>query len=144
MYSFKILCRLKYSNLIGFFCSRNLVGDTKQTGKKHSGLSPNRDENEIDLDPDQTTRQGSATDKTSGNDNNQFGNEVLIMNTKSEDRTASFFAQPGILAGKSKFKCVICIIYYLFLSFTIIYRTQTDIFFIGLDVLVWIDFMQIF
>lgn len=27
------------------------------------------------------------------------GNEVLIMNTKNEDRPASFFAQPGILAG---------------------------------------------
>lgn len=28
------------------------------------------------------------------------GNEVLIMNTKNEDRPTSFFAQPGILAGK--------------------------------------------
>lgn len=27
------------------------------------------------------------------------GNEVLIMNTKNEDRPTSFFAQPGILAG---------------------------------------------
>lgn len=28
------------------------------------------------------------------------GNEVLIMNANDDDRTASFFAQPGILAGK--------------------------------------------
>lgn len=28
------------------------------------------------------------------------GNEVLIMNTKNEDRPTSFFAQPGILAGE--------------------------------------------
>lgn len=27
------------------------------------------------------------------------GNEVLIMNANDEDRTTSFFAQPGILAG---------------------------------------------
>ena len=27
------------------------------------------------------------------------GNEVLIMNANDDDRTASFFAQPGILAG---------------------------------------------
>lgn len=28
------------------------------------------------------------------------GNEVHIMNAKNEDRTTSFFSQPGILAGK--------------------------------------------
>lgn len=27
------------------------------------------------------------------------GNDVLIMNTKDEDRPTSFFAQPGMLAG---------------------------------------------
>jgi hypothetical protein len=37
----------------------------------------------------------TPTDSTgSGSDN------VLIMNTSNEDRTTSFFAQPGILAGK--------------------------------------------
>lgn len=30
------------------------------------------------------------------------GNEVLIMNAKNDDRTTSFFSQPGILAGKTK------------------------------------------
>ena len=34
------------------------------------------------------------TDPSSGNSDN-----VLIMNTSNEDRTTSFFAQPGILAG---------------------------------------------
>jgi len=27
------------------------------------------------------------------------GNDVYIMNTKTEERATSFFAQPGILAG---------------------------------------------
>lgn len=65
--------------------------------KTNSGQSPSQEENEIDLDPDHT-RQGLPTEKVSGA--GQDNQEVLIMNTKSEDRTASFFAQPGILAGK--------------------------------------------
>ncbi|KAJ6640955.1 Syndecan [Pseudolycoriella hygida] len=64
--------------------------------KTNTGLSPGRDESEIDLDSDHT-RHGSPTEKTSGT--GQDNQEVLIMNTKSEDRTASFFAQPGILAA---------------------------------------------
>jgi len=64
--------------------------------KTNTGLSPNRGENEIDLDPD-NTRHGLPTEKASGT--GQDNQEVLIMNTKSEDRTASFFAQPGILAA---------------------------------------------
>lgn len=67
--------------------------------KTNTGLSPSRNdkENEIDLDPDHT-RHGLPTEKVTGT--GQDNQEVLIMNTKSEDRTASFFAQPGILAGK--------------------------------------------
>lgn len=34
------------------------------------------------------------------NNNGLGGNEVLIMNTKNDERQTSFFAQPGILAGK--------------------------------------------
>lgn len=87
---------------IYFWCYA--VGEPKVTTDKktNSGLLPiGGDENEIDLDPEQT-RHGQGTDKSAGaGENNQFGNEVLIMNTKSEDRTTSFFAQPGILAGKS-------------------------------------------
>lgn len=62
--------------------------------KTNTGLSPSRDENEIDLDPEHT-RQPAVKVSGTGQDNQ----EVLIMNTKSEDRTASFFAQPGILAA---------------------------------------------
>lgn len=68
--------------------------------KSNTGSSTNREENEIDLDPDHT-RHGLPTEKVSGT--GQDNQEVLIMNTKSEDRTASFFAQPGILAGKLTF-----------------------------------------
>uniref|UniRef100_U5EN73 Syndecan n=1 Tax=Corethrella appendiculata TaxID=1370023 RepID=U5EN73_9DIPT len=64
--------------------------------KKDTGYT--HEEKEIDLDVDQT-QHGIPTDR-SGHDTNQFNNnEVLIMNTKNEDRTTSFFAQPGILAA---------------------------------------------
>lgn len=56
--------------------------------------------NEIDLDQ---TNENSATGKPSSgiepNHHNPTGNEVFIMDNRAEDRTASFFAQPGILAG---------------------------------------------
>lgn len=41
----------------------------------------------------------STTGGSSGTVDNK-GNEVHIMNAKNEDRTTSFFSQPGILAGK--------------------------------------------
>lgn len=100
--NFYLLLQISYfnqKNMLFFTVGEPKVTDTKAV---NSGISPNREDNEIDLDPDQQ-RPGQSTDKTSGNDNNQFGNEVLIMNAKSEDRTASFFAQPGILAGKMKY-----------------------------------------
>lgn len=43
---------------------------------------------------------GSGSGGISGLDKTATGNEVLIMNANSDDRTASFFAQPGILAGE--------------------------------------------
>lgn len=55
--------------------------------------------NEIDLDQ---TNENSATGKPSSGiepNHNPTGNEVFIMDNRAEDRTASFFAQPGILAG---------------------------------------------
>lgn len=64
--------------------------------KPTNGQSPIGDENEIDLDRD-LSRISSGTDKADTHSNT---NEVLIMDTKNEDRTTSFFAQPGILAGK--------------------------------------------
>lgn len=49
----------------------------------------------------------------SGGDNDQEEDtethEVYIMNPKHEDRASSFFAQPGVLAGKSM--CNLRIVY---------------------------------
>lgn len=42
---------------------------------------------------------GTGHDSTNNNNNAYGGSGVLIMNAKNEDRTASFFAQPGILAA---------------------------------------------
>ncbi|CAO1337121.1 unnamed protein product [Diamesa hyperborea] len=51
----------------------------------------------IDVNP---TQQIPNTEHSPGNVNTGVeGNEVLIMNTKNEDRPTSFFAQPGILAA---------------------------------------------
>jgi hypothetical protein len=35
------------------------------------------------------------------------GNDVYIMNTKTEERATSFFAQPGILAGIMQLHCIL-------------------------------------
>lgn len=53
------------------------------------------EENEIDLDQ---FGVDPATAKPASKDPSHTGGEVLIMD-KSDDRAASFFAQPGILAG---------------------------------------------
>jgi hypothetical protein len=53
--------------------------------------------NRIDSDQNQHVPV-VPTDTNYGTDGN--GNEVLIMNTKNDERPTSFFAQPGILAGK--------------------------------------------
>lgn len=61
-----------------------------------SGVNPvTNEENEIDLDQFGVDPQ---TPKPSSKDTSHTGGEVLIMD-KSDDRAASFFAQPGILAG---------------------------------------------
>lgn len=53
--------------------------------------------NEIDLDrPGKEPATGKPASPIDSNTPN--GNDVFIMD-KSDDRTASFFAQPGILAG---------------------------------------------
>lgn len=53
------------------------------------------EENEIDLD---LFGVDPATAKPASKDPSHTGGEVLIMD-KSDDRAASFFAQPGIIAG---------------------------------------------
>uniref|UniRef100_A0A1B0DB40 Syndecan n=1 Tax=Phlebotomus papatasi TaxID=29031 RepID=A0A1B0DB40_PHLPP len=51
-------------------------------------------ESEIDL---HEIDHSHSTDRP--HSSSESNNEVFIMNTKPEDRTASFFAQPGILAA---------------------------------------------
>lgn len=68
----------------------------KQSPDLDSGISGG-DGNEIDLDK---TNGDLGTGKPITESNpNPSGNEVFIMDNRNEDRTASFFAQPGILAG---------------------------------------------
>lgn len=91
-----------------------------ETKKPSIDLGPTDDEDTVSIDKSQsgggsvTHGHGHAPDGTDpeiytpripptegGHDsNNPYGGSgVLIMNAKNEDRTASFFAQPGILAA---------------------------------------------
>lgn len=61
-----------------------------------NSLPPNSN-SDIDIG----VRTGSGTGTSGINPEKTLtGNEVLIMNASNDDRTASFFAQPGILAGE--------------------------------------------
>lgn len=82
--------------------------DTKNTERKKTRIYDETNLNGItnsgggkdQLDPDQSIRKGISTDKTQDtNKSTLFNPEVLIADAKGEDRTASFFAQPGILAA---------------------------------------------
>ncbi|XP_039954537.1 syndecan isoform X5 [Bactrocera tryoni] len=86
-----------------------------------SGFGPDDEDSSTDLQPSHrgnnihtqsggTTNQGNTIHELDTNNVNSqptdtkviehtTGNEVLIMNTSDDDRTASFFAQPGILAA---------------------------------------------
>ena len=66
----------------------------------HRGLDPYPE------DKDRQNAGGSGA--TSGSAGVDKGNEVLIMNAKNEDRTTSFFSQPGILAGKKQMQWRVC------------------------------------
>lgn len=57
-------------------------------------------------DPDTHTPRIPPTEGGHDSNNPYSGSGVLIMNAKNEDRTASFFAQPGILAGKGLLSCL--------------------------------------
>ncbi|XP_036234107.2 syndecan [Bactrocera oleae] len=75
------------------------------------GTEPNAKSGSDDQDNERgTTNQGNTIHELDTNNVNSqptdtkviehtTGNEVLIMNTSDDDRTASFFAQPGILAA---------------------------------------------
>lgn len=57
----------------------------------------NRPDNEVDvIEP---------VDEGDHSENTDDIHEVYIMNPKHEDRSSSFFAQPGVLAGESTFSC---------------------------------------
>ncbi|XP_059613439.1 syndecan isoform X1 [Phlebotomus argentipes] len=91
--------------------------DEKHEEKKPKPLYPNTsDDEDIDIDDPRTNRKDKvnrphedpeidltdidhshSTDRPDSH--SESNNEVFIMNTKPEDRTASFFAQPGILAA---------------------------------------------
>lgn len=72
------------------------VDISEKKKEQESGVYGNRGYG-IDVNP---TQQVPNTELSPGHVNTGLeGNEVLIMNTKNEDRPTSFFAQPGILAG---------------------------------------------
>lgn len=80
---FKII---KYNNFIFF----NTVGGEFTNRRKEIDYPDRRLETEPKLnDPIVTTEVSIGS-----------GNGVLIMDAKNENRQTSFFAQPGILAGK--------------------------------------------
>jgi hypothetical protein len=75
-----------------FFVTQTVGGGIDSRPKEHN---PNRGSDPFDNGPTHHVPD-SPTDTSSGNSDN-----VLIMNTSHEDRTTSFFAQPGILAGNN-------------------------------------------
>ena len=64
-----------------------------------SSPPPGRDENQVPAEP-MTTPAPGPIDPALGPDGNRGHNDVQILDHKPDDRQASFFAQPGILAGK--------------------------------------------
>ncbi|KAL9874258.1 syndecan isoform 5-T9 [Glossina fuscipes fuscipes] len=80
------------TGLIGATSHNNLAGGINNQGNSISSSGGNNihdlDTNSINSLPPETTNNGKTA-----------GNEVLIMNANNDDRTASFFAQPGILAA---------------------------------------------
>lgn len=81
-----------FATFTKLFDSDLLGGDF--TNRRKEIEYPNRG---VETDPTHHVTAGPI-DPNSGPD----GNGVLIMDTKNENRPASFFAQPGILAGKSQ------------------------------------------
>lgn len=75
-----------------FFLSNTV--DDPRTNRKDKKVNTHLEESEIDL---HEIDHSHSTDRP--HSSSESNNEVFIMNAKPEDRTASFFAQPGILAG---------------------------------------------
>lgn len=77
------------------------VDNSEKKKEQESGVYGNHGFG-IDVNP---TQQVPNTEHSPGQVSTGVeGNEVLIMNTKNEDRPTSFFAQPGILAGMMQIK----------------------------------------
>lgn len=89
-----------------FFLAKYLVGGGDSRRKGDSDYT-NKGGDSFDTNPTHRAPD-SPSDTNSGNDN------VLIMNTSNEDRTTSFFAQPGILAGKYQHVNAVFVILMLF------------------------------
>lgn len=87
---------VKNENILIYGFSKT-VGLTKTRNKpKQTNIGTSSgDKNEIDVDLEER-RSGTNIDKSPETNKDT----VSIMNAKNEDRTTSFFAQPGILAGK--------------------------------------------
>jgi hypothetical protein len=66
---------------------------------------------------DNTVRVVPPPDEENGDKSE--GNDVYIMNTKTEERATSFFAQPGILAGIIQLHtCMHCAAHGTFMTWT--------------------------
>lgn len=64
------------------------------------------DGNEIDLDKMKWEFGSGNMSLINVMNSNQSENEVFIFDKRNEDLTASYFARPGNLAGKHKFKFI--------------------------------------
>jgi hypothetical protein len=77
--------------------------ETTQAPSSPPPLSGGRDENQVPAEP-MTTPVPGPVDPSQGSggsmDGNRGHNDVQILDHKPDERQASFFAQPGILAGK--------------------------------------------
>ena len=77
--------------------------ETTQAPSSPPPLSGGRDENQVPVEP-MTTPVPGPMDPSQGSggslDGNRGHNDVQILDHKPDERQASFFAQPGILAGK--------------------------------------------
>lgn len=85
------------TNVFHFLVPAATTVDTKDEETIQRGLDTYPEEK------DPNNRQGGAAiGGGSSGGAAEKGNEVLIMNAKNDDRTTSFFSQPGILAGKKR------------------------------------------
>lgn len=80
---------------------KNRIYDENQNGYGGGSVLNNNNggNNNVAPDLDQNVRKGISSTDRAHDTNKSFNNEVMILDAKGDDRTASFFAQPGILAA---------------------------------------------